>query len=338
MTSHHSDLHLLAGQRLLAGFTGTRLNDELKYLIQDLKVGGVILFAPNVETPGQVRELCTSIQSFARHQGLPPLFLAIDQEGGTVARLKSPCFREFDGMPAISDGTSAQVFGREMATLLFHLGLNMNFAPVLDCEPPGFKGVMHQRVLRGSPKTVARRGAHIIRALQQKGIMAVAKHFPGIGRTTLDSHLHRPFLDIAPDTLEKSDLVPFKAAISEGVAGIMLSHIVYPRLDWQWPASLSSVITRSLLREQLGYKGLVMTDDLDMKAINEDIHLVVQRILKAEIDLFLICHTGPDIPAAVHEARRCLSRDPQLRERSTAAFHRIMAAKKGLGHRHQGKI
>lgn len=328
MKKNEPDLRLLAGQRLMAGFEGTHLNAEIKYLIQDLRVGGLILFAPNVESPQQVKNLCSSTQSFARQCGLPPLFLAIDQEGGPVARLRKPLFKEFDGMPALTDEIAAAGFGNAMASLLNTLHINMNFAPVLDCEPEGFQGVMHTRVLRGTPDTVALLGGRIIKALQHNGIMSVAKHFPGIGRTTLDSHLHLPVLDTPAETLKQTDLVPFRAAVSHQVSGIMLSHILYPRLDDQWPASLSKKITATLLREHLGYNGLVITDDLDMKAVKEDIKVVIRRILTAGIDLFLICHKGPNIASAIQETRDALARDQHLFDMGLAAFHRIMHAKK----------
>lgn len=326
--NNEPDIHLLAGQRLMAGFDGTDLNEEIKYLIHDLRVGGLILFAPNVETPRQVKSLCASARSFASQCGLPPLFMAIDQEGGPVARLKKPFFQELDGMPALTDEAAAARFGKAMASLLKPLHINMNFAPVMDCEPHGFEGIMHSRVLRGTPDTVALLGGKIIQALQENGIMAVAKHFPGIGRTTLDSHLHLPVLDTPADTLMQTDLVPFNTAISQQVSGIMLSHILYPRLDDKWPASLSKKIAATLMRKHMGYEGLVMTDDLDMKAVKEDIKVVVQRILTAGIDLFLICHKGPNIATAIQETRDGLARDQQLLDLGLAAFNRIMHAKK----------
>jgi beta-N-acetylhexosaminidase len=328
MAEDNMDINALAGQRLMAGFDGTTLNDEIKYLIHDLKIGGMILFAGNVEDPGQVARLCRDSQAFARRCNCPPLFLAIDQEGGQVARLKMPLFQEFQGAPAINTLEKATALGQEMAVLLKGLHLNMNLAPVMDTVPHGFQGIMNQRVFKGSPETVATLGMAVIQGLQDNGIMAVAKHFPGIGRTTLDSHLHLPLLKTAEEELMQTDLVPFKVAIDGKVSGVMLSHIIYSQLDSQWPASLSVEIAGTLLRKRMEYDGLVMTDDLDMKAIEHEIKTSVRQILKAHIDMFLICHSGPDIEAAILETRKLLSRDQAMHDSGMAAAERIVAAKK----------
>ena len=328
MAEDNMDINALAGQRLIAGFKGTTLNNEIKYLIHDLKIGGMILFAENVRNPGQVARLCRDSQGFARRCNCPPLFLAIDQEGGQVARLKMPQFKEFQGAPAIDTLEKATALGQEMAALLKGLYLNMNLAPVMDTVPHGFQGIMNQRVFKGSPKTVATLGMAVIQGLQNNGIMAVAKHFPGIGRTTLDSHLQLPLLETAEEELMQTDLLPFKGVLNGGVSGVMLSHILYSQLDSKWPASLSVKIAGTLLRKRMGYDGLVMTDDLDMKAIEHDIKTCVGQILKAHIDMFLICHSGPDIETAILETRKLLSQNPAMYDYGMASVKRIMGAKK----------
>ncbi len=328
MEENNMDINTLAGQRLMAGFDGTMLNDEIRFLIHDLKIGGLILFAGNVKNPGQVAQLCLDSQEFARRCNCPPLFLAIDQEGGQVARLKMPLFKEFQGAPAINTLGKATELGRDMADLLKGLHLNMNLAPVMDTIPHGFQGIMNQRVFQGSPETVANLGMAVIQGLQNNGIMAVAKHFPGIGRTTLDSHLYLPLLETSEEELIKTDLIPFKGAIEGNVSGIMLSHILYSRLDSNWPASLSVKIAKTLLRKSMEYGGIIMTDDLDMKAIEHDMKTCVQQILKAHIDMFLICHSSPDIEAAIKETRKVLSRDPAMHDSGVASVKRILAAKK----------
>ncbi|GAB6144695.1 glycoside hydrolase family 3 N-terminal domain-containing protein [Desulfocicer niacini] len=328
MIETNMTIKALAGQRLMAGFDGTDLDDELKFLIHDLRVGGIILFTRNVVDSSQVARLCKNAQTFARQCNCPPLFVAIDQEGGQVARLKRPMFREFEGTPSITSPEKAALFGEEMAILIKKLHLNMNLAPVMDTVPRGFKGIMTQRVFQGSPDTVAALGMGVINALQAQGIMAVAKHFPGIGRTTLDSHLHLPVLETPEEDLMHTDLIPFKAAINGKVSGIMLSHILYTGLDSQWPASLSVKIAGTLLRDQLGYDGIVMTDDLDMKAITYDIPTAVQRILKARIDMFLICHSGPDIETAIVETRKCMDRDETMYKHGITSMRRILNTKR----------
>jgi beta-N-acetylhexosaminidase len=321
-----SHIEFLAGQRLLLGFDGTQLNDDLKHLIRDIQTAGIILFAQNIDTPDQVKSLCRECQQFARSCGLPPLIVAVDQEGGTVARLKNG-FTRFDGNPAIRSVDDARYFARITARELKSVGIHMNFAPVLDVVSDQPDSIMKDRAFQGDAQQVAVLGTAVIETFQQHGLMAVAKHFPGIGRTVLDSHFHLPTLDAPVNELESSDLIPFKAAMEKAVSGMMLSHIFYPQLDAQWQASLSSAIARDLLRKQMNYDGLVMTDDLDMKAIGHDIQTCLYQIMIAQIDLALICHKGPNIDTAFAYLCSAMSDDPHLLEMGQTAVQRILRFK-----------
>ncbi len=316
------------GQRLMVGFTGTELNDELKYDIGTLNVGGIILFSRNIESPDQVSDLCGETQQYAARCGLPPLFIAIDQEGGIVARLKPP-FTQFPGNPTMQSEEDAIHFAQITAKELGQIGVNMDMAPVLDVPPPEGPSIMIERAFGRDPHWVAQMGSTMIEALQNSGIMAVGKHFPGIGRTVLDSHEDLPDLDIDLEALSTSDLPPFQAAVASDVSGIMLSHIRYPRLDPQWPASISVPIVNNLLRNQLSYQGLVMTDDLDMGAIAKHYHLpdIVSQCLISTVDILLICHSGPKIAAAFHEIHRNIQTQEELAEKSIASLERILSAK-----------
>jgi beta-N-acetylhexosaminidase len=287
---------VLAGQRLMVGFDGTEFNSDLKYLIDTIKVGGIILFKRNIGTPEALRLLCRSAQDHAAACGQPPLIIAIDQEGGRVARLKKP-FTEFDGNPSMKSPADALRFAEITADELKGVGINMNFAPVLDVAPREIESIMAGRSFGSDPEWVAMMGETVIRRLQEKGIMAVAKHFPGIGRTVLDSHLDLPVLEVGLSDLETFDLPPFRRAIESDVAGIMLSHIHYPRIDPHWPASLSSLIAGDLLRKKLNYGGVVMTDDLDMGAIVKHFGFegAIAQVMAADIDLILICHRSDKI-------------------------------------------
>jgi beta-N-acetylhexosaminidase len=317
----------MAGQRLMLGFDGIELNEDLKHIIGDIKACGIILFKRNIETPEQVASLCGACRDYAKSCGIPPLFIAVDQEGGVVARLKDP-FTLFKGNPYIESVRDANNFASITADELKLAGINMNFAPVLDIAPVGLNSIMKDRVFKGNAKNVSTLGMEVIHTLQENGIMAVAKHFPGIGRTIKDSHFHLPVLDIDLETLRQSDLVPFVDANEEDVAGIMLSHILYPRLDSQWQASLSPIIAYDLLRNQMGYDGLVITDDLDMKAIKHDMKTCIRQILKSGIDLALICHKGPDIDLAYHEIIRRFNEDEHLYKMGKESVKRILRVKK----------
>jgi len=324
----------LAGQRLMVGFDGLTCDADLEVLIRQLKVGGLILFSRNLDTRQQIIELCRKSQEIARSAGHPPLLIAIDQEGGEVARLRAP-FTEFPGNPHMTSESDAEDFGRVTAGELSELGINMNMAPVMDIAPENFQSIMAGRAFGSDPQWVSRLGTVVIRALQENGVMAVAKHFPGIGRTTLDSHLDLPVLDTDESELDAYDLIPFYAAIAADAAGFMLSHIRYTGVDPKWPASLSEAIARDLLRQTMGYNGVVMTDDLDMGAIRNhfDIRTSTKQILAADIDIALICHRSPDMETVYEIIYNSLKHSEDLRKRGEVSANRILSLKqKYLGH------
>jgi len=318
----------IAGQRLMVGFNGTELNDDLKFLVDTIKVGGIILFAGNLSSPQQIKDLCFSAQEYALEQGQPPLFISIDQEGGQVVRLKAP-FTQFPGNSKMRGEEDAVNFAEITAKELTGVGINMNMAPVLDVAPKDIQSIMAERVFGDDPMWVSKLGVKVIEHLQQNKIMSVAKHFPGIGRTTLDSHLDMPLLNADTADLEAVDLLPFKAAIKHNVAGIMLSHIFYKKIDSVWPASLSSLIAKDLLREHMGFNGLIMTDDLDMGAIKKKygIKTIIQQILSANIDITLICHKGPDIEAAFYEILNSLKGSQKIMAKGMESVERILKMK-----------
>jgi len=318
----------LAGQRLMAGFDGTHMDAALEHLISGLRVGGLILFRRNITSPEQVAELCRAAQACACGSGLPPLFIAIDQEGGQVARLGPP-FTQFAGNPAMRGEADAARFAEITATELAAVGINMNLAPVVDVAPEGIDSIMAGRTFSSDPHAVAQLGGTVIDGLQSRRIMAVAKHFPGIGRTTLDSHHDRPLLDAGLAALEAFDLVPFRAAIEKQVAGVMLSHILYSRLDPEWPASLSVRIARDLLRRRLGFKGIVITDDLEMGAIirHYGFTAAIRQVLRADIDTALICRSVEKLETAYTLMARKIGESVKRREQAETAAARIMTLK-----------
>ena len=318
----------LAGQRLMLGFDGIVFDEELAGILSGLQPGGLILFRRNVENPDQLRKLCADAQEFARSIGLPPLLISIDQEGGEVARLGPP-FTVFPGNPAMTIPEDARFFGVTSARELLDAGIQMNLAPVMDVAPSGEPSIMERRVFPGGPEAVAEMGRRVIRAMEDAGLLAVAKHFPGIGRTVLDSHEELPRMDAPRSEMESIELPPFRAAIREGVAGIMLSHILYPSLDARWPASLSAAIARDLLRRELGHDGLVLTDDLDMGAIRRHFSIAeaIPQILEAEIDLILICRPGPAAEAAFREICSAIDENRAVHKSALESVERILQAK-----------
>jgi beta-N-acetylhexosaminidase len=324
MPSRASSIARLAGRRIMAGFPGTGFDADLRARIKELQVGGLILFKRNLVSPAQIAELCRRAQDCARGCGRPPLLIAIDQEGGDVARLPPP-FTRFPGNSAMAGEADAEHFAAVTAAELASVGITTDLAPVLDVAPLDIPSVMARRSFGPDPQRVARLGAAVIAGLQRRGIMAVGKHFPGIGRTTLDSHLDRPALGVAPAELDACDLVPFRAAIDRRVSGIMLAHVVYERLDPEWPASLSERIVKGLLRGRLGYDGIVYTDDLEMGAITRHYPLetAAERVVAADIDLALICHSAEKQARAFERIRRMIESSGEALTRARASAERI---------------
>jgi beta-N-acetylhexosaminidase len=273
---------------------GPALDEDTDSLIRDHNPGGVILFARNVEDPLQVARLCRDLQRRALECHGTPLFLAVDQEGGRVARLRDP-FTPFPGNAAIGacerSVEEALEFGRVTALEMRLVGLNMDLAPVVDVRRGEIEKHLDGRSFGEDPVQVGLLGKAVIRALQSNGVMAVAKHFPGLGRASLDPHFHLPRIEIDRDELESINLPPFRAAVEAGVSGIMTSHAVYPALGSDLPATLSSSILSGLLRTELRFPGLVLTDDLEMGAIAA--HWTVPEgaaaAFAAGADLLLIC-------------------------------------------------
>ncbi len=322
----------LAGQRLMVGFTGKVLDDELKSMISELHVGGLIIFKRNVSDPSQLAELCESAQAFAAESGSPPLMISIDQEGGPVARLGPP-FTVFPGNRSIGEARSkaaATEFGTTAARELKEVGININFAPVLDVVPQGLdSAVMADRIFDEEPELVAELGGVVIRTLQDNGVAATAKHFPGIGRTIIDPHEELPHIDARQQDLESTDFVPFAAAVQSGVAAVMLSHVIYGDLDPVWPAGISTVISRDLLRQTMGFEGVSISDDLDMGAMAKhyDVDTTVSRSLDAEVDIILICLDRARIDTAYEALLRAMRHSPDARSKALVSVQRILNLK-----------
>src|SRR5437660_10214096 len=249
------------GQLLVAGFNGHQIPIELRALAREFGLGGVILFARNVSEPEQVAELCYDA---ARLTSDVPLWVSVDQEGGRVARLKAP-FTEWPPMAALGrsgDQRLAERFARALASELKAVGVTLDYAPVLDVHTNPKNPVIGDRALAEQAADVARLGGAIVRTLQAEGIAACGKHFPGHGDTSTDSHHELPLVEHPPERLRETEFVPFKAAIEAGVATIMTAHVFVPSLDDTRPATLSRRIVTDLLRGELKYEGVILSDDL----------------------------------------------------------------------------
>jgi beta-N-acetylhexosaminidase len=254
------------GRLLIAGFNGSQVPVELRSIAREFGLGGVILFSRNIEAPEQVAELCYEAGRLVPDL---PLWVSIDQEGGRVARLKAP-FTEWPPMATLGrsgDPRLAERFARALAAELKAVGVTLDYAPVLDVMTNAKNPIIGDRALATNADDVARLGAAIIRTLQSEGVAACGKHFPGHGDTSVDSHLELPLVEHPPDRLRAIEFVPFRAAVQADVATIMTAHVLVPSLDEHRPATLSRRVVTDLLRKELGYGGVILSDDLEMKAI-----------------------------------------------------------------------
>jgi beta-N-acetylhexosaminidase len=300
------DIRRHVGQLAIVGFDGHTVPDEVRMLAREFDLGGVIFFGRNVATPEQVADLSRESQELAA--GIP-LWVSVDQEGGRVARLKRP-FTEWPPMATLGragapgDETLARRFATALAAELHAVGISLDYTPVLDIHTNPKNPVIGDRSLADRAEDVARLGSVIIRTLQGAGIAACGKHFPGHGDTSTDSHVEMPLLDHPPDRLEAVELVPFKAAIAADVASIMTAHILIPSLDEELPGTLSPAIVDRLLKTKLGYQGLVLSDDLEMKAISGRYGHSEATVLAvaAGCDAVLMCEPAPAKQMAALEA------------------------------------
>jgi len=317
------------GQLLIAGFDGYQLPVELRALAREFGLGGVILFARNIAEPEQVAELC---HDAARLTPQLPLWVSVDQEGGRVARLTAP-FTEWPAMATLGrsgDVGLAERFARALASELKAIGITLDFAPVLDVHTNPKNPVIGDRALGEKAAEVARLGAAIIRTLQAQGIAACGKHFPGHGDTQADSHHELPLVEHPPERLREVELVPFRAAIEAGVATIMTAHVLVPALDETRPATLSKRLVTGLLREELKYDGVILSDDLEMKAVANEYAVPSAAVLAVEAgcDGVLICSGDHDTQAAALESLVHAIEDERLRlTRVEDALARLQRAK-----------
>lgn len=275
------------GQMVMIGVHGTEMDDDSRFMLSEYAVGGVILFDRNLETAEGVRRFTKELQE-ARH-GEPPLFIAIDEEGGIVARMKDilpppPAQQEIgnSGDPAL-----ARRWAKETAQELRSYGFNLNFAPVADVGE-------NSRCYSGDAETVSAFVREAVEGYAEEKMLCTLKHFPGLGKGEADTHLDTVVVNANRDVLEAEDLVPFREMISQADPNrffVMVSHITYTALDENLPASLSPAIMTDLLRDELGWKGVIVTDDLEMGAADIfPFRELGVRAVEGGADLVLICH------------------------------------------------
>ncbi|WP_339324230.1 beta-N-acetylhexosaminidase [Paenibacillus sp. FSL W8-0194] len=321
------------GQMFICGFHSLVPDDQIKKLIQEHHLGGVIYFRRNIGDPEQVANLSASLQKLSADQGNLPLWIAIDQEGGMVARIDHKRVSRIPGNMALgATGNPDYSYGvsRVSAEELLQLGINMNFAPCLDVNNNARNPVIGVRSFGEDPERVAEHGVAVIKAFQEKGLSAAAKHFPGHGDTNVDSHMGLATVEHDLDRLQQVELKPFIEAIRAGVDVIMTAHVIFPAIEPERiPATLSRSVLTGLLREDLAYDGIIVTDCLEMHAIAKFFGIGEGAVnaIEAGADVVLVSHTLNDQIEAIEAVKHAV-RTGRISEKTIdAAVTRILALK-----------
>jgi beta-N-acetylhexosaminidase len=316
------------GQLFMIGFDGTTVSSELASFIAEYKPGGIILFARNLESAAQIVNLTNELQRYSPHV---PLLISVDQEGGRVSRLPSE-FTIFPPCEVLGHCHSTELAYAAAATTAKELkavGINMNMSPVLDVNSNPSNPVIGDRAFGTHPQLVSELGLATVGGLQDNGVVACGKHFPGHGDTTSDSHKELPIVTADRARLEHIEFPPFRHAVANGVATLMSAHVVYRALDENRPATLSPTIIGRFLREELYFDGVVVTDDLEMHAIIDHYGIgdAAVQAIQAGCDMPLICKDQNRIVAAFHAVEKAATSGDLSAGRLAQSFARIRRLK-----------
>jgi beta-N-acetylhexosaminidase len=320
-----------AGDLLWVGFDGHDAPAELLERIRDRRVGGVLLFGRNVKDPAQVAALTNALRA-AAPEGLP-LVVAVDQEGGRVQRLRAPA-TEWPPMMrvgAADDVARTRAVGKAIGVEVATVGINCDFAPCVDVHSNPKNPVIGDRSFGTEPFAVARHGVALAAGLADAGVLACAKHWPGHGDTMLDSHLALPRVDLPADRLRAVEVAPFADIVKAGVPLVMTAHVVYSAIDPAQPATLSPAWIR-ILREELGFGGVVVSDDFEMKAIADHYGTgeAVVRAVLAGCDSLLLCSKRELQSEALDALERAAQKNSELRRRIDESVARLRAVRESL--------
>jgi len=333
------DLKGLVGQMFLVGFNGYSVPADFRKFMTDYNLGGVIYFKRNVQSPAQLAELSNEVQFSCRTATMPPVFISIDHEGGKVNRLVKP-FTKFPGNDYLGELGSPKIgfeFGVVLAKELKAVGINVNYAPVVDVYTNRDNSVIKNRAFSDDPEVCGKLGSAVCRGIQKMNVMAVAKHFPGHGDTKEDSHHELPRVSKSKEDMDNCELIPFRRVVRSRVEGIMTAHILNDSLDPDYPATLSEKTIEGILRRDLRFSKIVFSDDMEMKAISEHYGADEAAVLaiKAGCDVLIYrgdlgLPTGPmeAVIRAVEEKRIPLEHIEKAVQRISAAKDVYVEAKK----------
>lgn len=318
------------GQLVVVGFDGYTMSDNINSLIKENKVGGVILFSKNVENSNQLVRLTNSIKT-SNAQNKIPLFISVDEEGGRVSRMPT----EIKKLPSNkvigkkNDGDFSYSIGKIIGEELKAFGFNMDFAPVMDINSNPANSVIGDRSFGNNVDIVNKLGIKTMEGIMDSNIIPVVKHFPGHGDTFVDSHVGLPIVNKDLTQLNNFELIPFNEAIKNNVDAIMVSHILLNKLDVDFPASMSKVIITDILRGNLKFQGVVITDDMTMGAIikNYDIGDASVKSINAGSDLILVCHDFDNELKVINSLKAAVQNNIITEERLNESVYRILKLK-----------
>jgi beta-N-acetylhexosaminidase len=324
-----NELRKQIGQMLMVGLASDALKEEELALLRDFPVGGFILFKHNCSSAERIRALCDSLWEIAPD---PPPFIAIDQEGGTAHRLPEP-FTHFPFAARVGergDPSLAYRAGHATATELSLVGINLNFAPVLDVNSNPNNPVIGDRSFGADPQQVIAFSERWIQGTRDAGIISCGKHFPGHGDTDKDSHVHLPCVDRDLEELRAVELPPFVHVCKLQIESLMTAHVVYRALDDEFPATLSAKIVTGILRESLGYDGVVFSDALEMKAISDHYgdREMSALCIQAGVDVLLYSRPMLSVTRVFEFLYNLAESDPMIRDRVESSYRRILKLKR----------
>lgn len=317
------------GQMIITGFNGSEYNDDMDRLINEYKVGGVILFARNIEDSNQMIDLTRALQE---NNNNLPLFISIDEEGGRVSRLPDDVekFPSAFTIGLINDQQTAYENGKEIGYTLKRLGINLDYAPVLDIYSNENNTVIGDRAFSKEESIVSTMGIATMEGIEDADIIPVVKHFPGHGDTEVDSHYGLPIVYKTLEELRNFEFIPFVKAIESGCDVIMVSHIILNEVDSSNPASLSKIVISDLLRKDMGFDKVVITDDMSMGAITSimSIEEACIKSIEAGCDILLLGNAYEEIEQVINSIKLKLYNGEISEEQINKSVKRILELKK----------
>lgn len=318
------------GQLMIIGFNGTSVDENLNDLVKNSYIGGVILFKDNVESLDGVTELINNIKLLNIENKIP-LFISVDEEGGVVSRIPNEFFKLPSSLSigAYNNENMSYKVGEIIAQELKLMGYNMDYAPVLDVLSNPNNTVIGSRAFGRDVDTVSNLGVSVMKGISENNVISVVKHFPGHGDTSVDSHYGLPLVEKSLEELKELEFIPFQEAINNGADAIMVSHILLQNIDSENPATMSKKIVSNILRNEMNFDGVVISDDMTMAAImdNYDIGEASVKAINAGVDIILVCHGYDNEMKVLNSIIEAVNSGEITEERLNESVYRILSLK-----------